>query len=180
MGISAVASFHSPIGLAASSPKKAAQGSFETFFTKTGTDTAQTDTAKQTVMAPSVGGADLPIDSEDERAATAELLKLYKMLTVGKIDVNALNNSDTKPDVPNGPNRQILETLKTVLRRILGIQGSANNDNQENLSLQDLIDTLPAGMRDLLRKRFANLDELLQQDEANRKTRAKQTGSETT
>lgn len=172
MSVSAVAASFSPLGLQASSSKKIDASSFGTYLDKTIANlTAQVNTAIQSAAAPSTDS----VDSEDERSAIAELLRLYKMLAMGKIDVSALNNSDTNPEVANGPNRQMLERLKTVLRRILGIQGSENNDNMEDFSLKDLIDTLPVGIRDLLRKNFDNLDELMQKDEEYRKIRANQT-----
>lgn len=173
MGISAVSTVHAPVGLQSSSSKKSGSSSFEAFFAKSSADLeAQTATAKQVAQTPSAPDLATAVDTADEQAATSELLKLYKMLVLGKLDTSALDNSDTNANAPDGPQRQVLEKLKTVLRRILGIQGADTNDNMEDFSLRELIDSLPASIRQMLNKCFANLDEVLKKDDAYRKSLA--------
>jgi hypothetical protein len=112
------------------------------------------------------------IDQRDERAATAELLRLYKMLMSGKVDTSTLNNADTNRNVADGTNRKTLETLKAVIRRLIGMQG-AENDNMNNFSVRELIKQLPDGVKDLLKKFFPDLEELLLKDEKNMASAAK-------
>ena len=117
--------------------------------------TAETDRADLTI----------PVDQNDEAAATKELLALMKMLMFGKIDYSALKNSDTNNQMADGPVRAELERLKTVIRKIMNPTGESGTSDQDKLSLKTLFDNLPDETKALLRRVFPDLEQLLKNEE---------------
>lgn len=140
----------------ASSNKSSFDAILSSIKTNTQTSsTAETDRADLTI----------PVDQNDEAAATKELLALMKMLMFGKIDYSALKNSDTNNQVADGPVRAELERLKTVIRKIMNPTGESGTSDQDKLSLKTLFDNLPDETKALLRRVFPDLEQLLKNEE---------------
>lgn len=140
----------------ASSNKSSFDAILSSIKTNTQTSsTAETDRADLTI----------PVDQNDEAAATKELLALMKMLMFGKIDYSALKNSDTNNQMADGPVRAELERLKTVIRKIMNPTGESGTSDQDKLSLKTLFDNLPDETKALLRRVFSNLEQLLKNEE---------------
>ncbi len=165
MEVSAISALHPPSDVAQGKGNKTGSTNFSEHLEKQlAASMEQSVTINQTDRVVPSRMVTLEIDQDDERAATAELLRFYKMLMSGKIDTGALNNTDTNHNMADGPNRKTLETLKAVIRRLIGMQG-AENDNMNNFSVRELIKQLPDGVKDLLKKVFPDLEELLLKDE---------------
>lgn len=140
----------------ASSNKSSFDAILSSIKTNTQTSsTAETDRADLTI----------PVDQNDEAAATKELLALMKMLMFGKIDYSALKNSDTNNQMADGPVRAELERLKTVIRKIMNPTGESGTSDQDKLSLKTLFDNLPDETKALLRRVFPDLEQLLKNEE---------------
>ncbi|ACD97261.1 hypothetical protein [Trichlorobacter lovleyi] len=140
----------------ASSNKSSFDAILSSIKTNTQTSsTAETDRADLTI----------PVDQNDEAAATKELLALMKMLMFGKIDYSALKNSDTNNQMADGPVRAELERLKTVIRKIIHPGDESGSSDQDKISLKALFDSLPDETKALLKRAFPDLDRLLKNEE---------------
>ncbi len=104
-------------------------------------------------------------DPVDEEKALQELFHILACLSCGVVEYPAETPAGT--NVP-GPNRREVEALKEVLRRIMtgnagrsGKQGSG--DDPSDLTLQELFDSLPPEIRNLLMRAFPKLQDLLRE-----------------
>lgn len=132
MEVSAISALRSASDISQGQGNKAGSANFSEHLEKQlAASMEQNATLNQPDKAIPASMVNVKIDQEDERAATAELLRFYKMLMSGKIDTGSLNNTDTNHSMADGPNRKTLETLKAVIRRLIGMQG-AENDNMNN------------------------------------------------
>lgn len=109
------------------------------------------------------------VDSDDEAKASIELLHLIIALrsgTLGSVDL-----SEKKCDGEAGPQRSELEQLKEVIRRIRSgndrdwsAKNAQGGKNGRELSLKQMLDSLPEELRNLVYSAFPKLDDLLEEE----------------
>ncbi|WP_316412879.1 hypothetical protein [Mesoterricola silvestris] len=102
-------------------------------------------------------------DPSDEEKALQELFHILACLSCGVVDYPAETKAGSSTP---GPYRREVEALKEVLRRIMtgnagqpGKKGSG--DDPADLSLQELYESLPPEVRNLLMRAFPKLQDML-------------------
>jgi len=108
------------------------------------------------------------VDPADEYSALQELLHIVASLSCGQpLDYPSASTGQGTP----GPMREQVEALKEVLRRLISGGRSSGKDpvaGQNAMSLDQLFQSLPPELRNLLRKAFPDLDQMLVKDQAPR------------
>ena len=110
-------------------------------------------------------GEQAKVDPVDEDKALKELFRILAMLSLGQVDGSVFSESDLAPGTPAGPVRAEVETLKRVIRRLMGGgRAEAAVEDPDSSSLGALFQSLPTEIQDLLRRAFPDVDRILAEE----------------
>ncbi len=113
------------------------------------------------------------ISKEDENDAVFELFKLTKMLLSGVVDYDLLKEGEATNGTRPGEKRELVEKLKMAIRSIIREEKPENGE-----SLEDIIDSFPSEIQELLHSAFPKLKELIELEKERAKEDEDRDGDE--